>query len=406
MVRKRRLIRHCSNRTVQRFNGSVEHNVLPQPLPQAAQDILGILGSGGVAGNAVAVAGVVKSDVSYWAKRFVASGALTVDVAQYSKTLGLPKRDQRFGPGLPKYYKLTPYGSKLLAGSEGVERRLPVVFEDMPVKFRVFRWEEFGSIDWEKLGQPRNWNQMGFRVSGVRVVKTSKNVIVHPGPLMGFDVDQLEVDSGRIVERVRYILEVKFGMQLSDDVEFCHGPMWQVFRPEAREWIKEGGVVKTLGVGALDESPKPWMKKLSGVAHVEFERKEHAALASVWPPVATDPGKRLASAASAYPLYLEEIHRAVVSLVGQVDALAVEVGSVKKFEDEVSCVMGEFKTLSSALSKLENLDKIHDCLQKITGVLSQLVDLEAGGKNGVAEPAGVKGSGPVGSGNGGKDYVA
>ena len=64
-----------------------------------------------------------------------------------------------------------------------------------------------------------------------------------------------------------------------------------------------------LGYGNLDASPKPWMKKLSDVPHVEFENKRHAALAAVWPPVATDPDKRNVSAASMYPLYLEEIHR-------------------------------------------------------------------------------------------------
>ena len=96
-------------------------------------------------------------------------------------------------------------------------------------------------IDWERLGDVRNWVKLGFRVTGVRVVKTSKSVIVHPGPLKGFDVDQLEVDSGRIVERVRYILEVQYGMQLSDDCEFLHGPMWQVFHPDAKkEWVKAG----------------------------------------------------------------------------------------------------------------------------------------------------------------------
>ena len=219
MVGDKRKVKNGSNRTVQRFNGNVKLGVLPNPLPQAAKDILVTLGAGGVAGNAVAVAGVVKSEVSYWAKRFLCAGALIVDEAQTSKTLGKPKKDQSFGPGYPKYYKLTPYGSKLLAGSDE-SNRLPVVFEDHPVKFPVLKWEAPGSVDWERLGSPRNWRQLGFRVSGVRVVKTSKSVIVHPGPLMGFDVDQLEVDSGRIVERVRYILEVKYKMQLSDEVEF------------------------------------------------------------------------------------------------------------------------------------------------------------------------------------------
>ena len=162
--------------------------------------------------------------------------------------------DQRFSAGRPKYYDLTPYGSKLLTGSDNV-LRLPVVFEDHPVKFLVLRGERSGCIDWVKLGQPRNWNKLGFHVTGVHVVKTSKSVIIHPGPLKGFDVDQLEIDSGRIVERVRNILELKFGMQLSEDCSFLHGPMWQVYRPEAREWIKAGSV-KVAGVVL-------WMLRLS-----------------------------------------------------------------------------------------------------------------------------------------------
>ena len=209
---------------------------------------------------------------------------------------------------------------------------MPVVFEDMPVKFAVLAWERLGSINWEKLGQPRNWVQLGFRVTGVRVVKTSKSVIIHPGPLKGFDVDQLEVDSGRIIERVRYILEVKFGMQFAGDGEFCHGPMWQVFHPDAKVWVKEGGTVRVPGFGNLDASPKPSRggvkDPLNNVPHVEFENKRHAVIAASWP-VATDSLKVNASAAPMYPYYLEEIHRTVVGLVSRVDELTVEVGSVK-----------------------------------------------------------------------------
>lgn len=75
----------------------------------------------------------------------------------------------------------------------------------------------------------------------------------------------------------------------------------------------------------LDASPKPWLKSLSKVPHVEFEKKEHAAIAAAWP-VASDPLKRNVSAAPMYPLYLEEVHRMVVGLVGQVEVLTVEVG--------------------------------------------------------------------------------
>lgn len=405
MVGNKRRVKHSSNRTVQQFNKKIEHRAssckvkpLPDPLPQTAMDILSVLGAGGVAGNAMALAGVCKSDISHWVKRFLKYGVLILKESQDPKTLGLPKKYQHTGPGLPHYYELTEHGSNLLAGSEEC-KRLYVVFEDMPVKFRVLQWETPGAINWENLGKPNNWRQMGFQVTGVSVVKTSKSVIIHPGPLHGFDVDQLEVESGRIVERVRYILEVKFRLQLDSNCEFCHGPMWQVFRPEAREWIKQGGVVKTPGVGNLDASPKPWMKKLSGVAHVEFENKRHAALASVWPPVATDPDKRNASAASMYPLYLEEIHGLMSVLIGRMDVLTAEVNKVKAVESQVSGVMVEFRRLANALTKLDNLDKLPGIsadLQRIAGVLGKLTDLEGGQST----------ASIAGKDSGGKDYVS
>ena len=155
------------------------------------------------------------------------------------------------------------------------------------------------------------------------------------------------------------------------------------------------GSVKVPGVGGLDASPKPWLKSLSKVPHLEFERKEHAAIAAGWP-VASDPLKRNASAAPMYPLYLEEVHRMVVGLVGQVEVLTAEVGSVKNFECQVSEVVGDLKRLTVALSKLENLDKIGESLLRITGILSRLVDLDGG-----ASAEAVKGSE-----SGGKEYVS
>lgn len=169
--------------------------------------------------------------------------------------------------------------------------------------------------------------------------------------------------------------------------------MWQVFHPDAKEWVKAGSV-KVAGVEALDASPKPWMKSLSKVPHLEFEKKEHAAIAAAWP-VASDPAKRNVLASPMYPLYLEEVHRMVVGLVGQVEVLTAEMGSVKSFESKVSLVMCDFKKLSFALSKLENLDKIGESLQKINLILSKLVDSE-----GSISLGGIKTSGA-----GGKDYV-
>ncbi len=406
---KHRLVKHSSKGVVQKSSGAVKldaspaarvFGVLPQPLPQAAQDILKVLGSGWIAEDAARVAGVNKSDVWYWKERFVYSGALIPKESQDAQTLGKPKKERRYSAGNPKYYILTPYGSKLLAGSDNVAGRLPVVFEDYPVKFVVLRWERLGSVDWEKLGSPRNWQPLGFRVGGVRVVKTTKHLIVHPGPLKGFDPDALAADAGRLIERVRYILESdRFEMRLADDGEPLHGPMWQVFRPESRKWVQEGGVVKVSGVGGLDASPKPWLRELSNVAHVEYEKAEHAAIAAGFPSLESSPGKVNAYNAVMFPTYLEEIHRTVLGLSARIDDLTVEVGSVKQFEDQVSEVMKDLKSLVTAFGKLENLDKIRESLQTVSGILSQLVDAE--GNSGQNQQP--KGSAGV---NGGNGYVS
>jgi hypothetical protein len=115
---KKRSTGHSSKKVVQRLKWYFELGVLPQSLPQTAQDILGVLGAEGVAAEAVRIAGVVKSDVTYWKNRFVRAGALVPRESQTPQTLGKPRRDQRFSAGSPKYYDLTPNGSKLLTGSD------------------------------------------------------------------------------------------------------------------------------------------------------------------------------------------------------------------------------------------------------------------------------------------------
>ena len=37
-------------------------------------------------------------------------------------------------------------------------------------------------------------------------------VVIHPGQVKGFNVDELEMEAARIVERIRVVLEQKFGM--------------------------------------------------------------------------------------------------------------------------------------------------------------------------------------------------
>jgi hypothetical protein len=188
-------------------------------------------------------------------------------------------------------------------------------------------------------------------------------------------------------------------MQFDEEkVEFLHGPMWQVFHPDAREWVKEGGTVKAPGFGNLEARKKPWMKNLSGVPHVEFENKRHAAIAAGWPVVASDPSKRNASAAPMYPLYLEEIHQMVSGLVPRVEALSVEVTELRAGQAQVGGVMGELKRLADALSKLDNLEKlpeISESIRKVAGVLNMLADVEgSGAKKG--EPA-ARGSSDAGN---------
>ena len=132
--------------------------------------------------------------------------------------------------------------------------------------------------------------------------------------------------------------------------------------------------------------------------HVEFEKKEHAAIAAAWP-VASDPAKRNVSAAPMYPLYLKEVHRLVVGLVRQVEALRVEVGSVKRFESEVSVVMGDLRKLAAAFCELDNLERLPEIsknLQEIVVVLRKLTGLETG------EPK----AGEAPRGSGGNEYIA
>jgi hypothetical protein len=292
LVNRHRTIEHRSRRPVQRFNGSFE---LLEPLSQTALDILGVLGADGVASEAAKVAGCAKSNVSYWKDKFLRAGALRL-----------------MEDGIVKYYSLTPYGSKLLTGSEG-RLRLPVVLEDHPVKFFIVEREK-RLIDWVKLGSPRNWVKLGVRIGEVRVVKTSQSIIVHPGQLKGFNVDALEVDAGRIVERVRYILEVRFGMVLSDEAVPLHDPHWQVYRPECKEWV-EAGTVEVKGVGRLDHSPP------SRKPHLEYDKKH------------------LAETAVNFPVILENLDDKIDFLTENVCRLVDSVGR-----------------LSDALGKILNLE--------------------------------------------------
>lgn len=320
LVTSNRVIEPSSKGAVQRFNKSFE---LLEPLPEKAQKILAVLGADGVASEAVKIAHCVKSNVSYWKDRFIKAGALRL------------KQD-----GIVKYYELTPYGSKLLTGSDG-EVRLPIVFEDHALKFHVLQRER-SIVDWKKLGDPRNWRKLGVLIGSVRVelnLGLEPSVVIHPGQIKGFNVDELEMESARIVERTRIVLEQKFGMLLSEIGAPLHSPRWRVYRPECHQWIS-AGTVEVEGVGALDHSPTHDKKDpLSGRPHLEYSDKRLAARAAEFP-VAHDSNKRLAVSAVEFPMILANLEAKLDALYGQFERLTAAnerltdmLGRVANLED-------------------------------------------------------------------------
>ena len=251
------------------------------PVTKKGQQILSLLGAGNPASQVAKIVGCSRSNVSYWKDKFLSIGALRLQV-----------RD------VVRIYRLTPYGSKVLTMSEGF---LPEVccLEDFAVKFGVLEWEKV-SLDWKRLGRPRNWEKLGVRVGNVRVVRTSKSIIVHPGRLRGFDVDELLMLAGRIVERVKMVLENKFGMLLSDVGVPLHQPVTRFYSEEARELVKLGSTI-VQDVGSIDESPP--------------EREPHEEYV----------GKDLAKARLLMPLSVRRLEQRVGGVEEKVDKLSSDV---------------------------------------------------------------------------------
>jgi len=234
LVTGNRVIEPSSKEAVQKFNKRFE---LLEPLPEKAQKILAVLGADGVASEAVQIANCVKSNVSYWKDRFIKAGALRL------------RQD-----GIVKYYELTPYGSKLLTGSDG-ELRLPVVFEDRALKFVVLRRERC-RVDWEKLGEPRNWRKLGVLIGVVRVelnLGLEPTVVIHLGQVKGFNVDELEMRLLGSLSVPGLFWSRNLGCS-SLRTEYRYIVRDGEFIVECHEWIS-AGTVEVDGVGALDHSP-------------------------------------------------------------------------------------------------------------------------------------------------------
>lgn len=231
---------------------------LLESLPPRALKILGALGAGNAWKDAAKIAECCKSDVTYWKDKLVAMGALRLRCQDVFKI-----------------FALTPYGSKLLTGSEGA--REVVGLEDYPVKFGVVE-SELCRIDWRKLGSPRNWVKLGVKIGDVRVVRTSRHVIIHPGRLRGFDVTELKVQQGRIIERVKMILENRFGMVLSAESVSLHKLMCEFYTAEAAELSRYGSFSlkdrKGEILAAINDSPPakgPHEEYVEEVAHARMQ---------------------------------------------------------------------------------------------------------------------------------------
>jgi hypothetical protein len=257
-----RVVEPFSRKGVQPFNGKIEL----LGFSQRGLRILRVLGTPDcTASDAAKVVGCSKSLVSHWKDHALNTGCLRL-----------------LTDGIVKYYELTPLGMKILESSKNFTTSeagfgCVHVLEDHAVKFEILKEEDKQHpIDWKKLGEPRNWVKWGFKLGNVRVVKTSRSIIIHPGKLRDFDADQLLVTAGQIVGRVRLELMVRFGMVLSEEGVPLHAPVWEVFTEEAKEFDGAGTFkvhLKDGATGGLDNSP-PDRKR-----HFEYNRKELAVAA-------------------------------------------------------------------------------------------------------------------------------
>jgi hypothetical protein len=193
--------------------------------------------------------GFDKRKVNYWTHKFIKCSLIDLT-----------------SDGRPKFYQSTALGLKILTRSER-ELGEPVVLEDYAVKYRLVK--DHGLIDWEKLGEPRNWVKLGIMVGGrVRVVKNGdSSIIVHPGKLQGFGADHLLVEVGEIIEVVLARLQSR-GVEIEPNGVPLHKPIFHFCTPEA-EVLNQYGTVTTEN-GALDNS-RPEKEP-----HVEFRGIETA----------------------------------------------------------------------------------------------------------------------------------
>ena len=70
------------------------------------------------------------------------------------------------------------------------------------MKFAIIR-NETSRVDWKKLGDVRNWEKLRVHINGMTVERTSQNIIIHPGKMVGFNIEKLLFDAGRAVQKCK-----------------------------------------------------------------------------------------------------------------------------------------------------------------------------------------------------------
>lgn len=202
-------------------------------LSERGKEILELLGSENPPSRVADAVGITRPAMSYWVKKLKSLGYIRLKLS-----------------GVFHHYELTDSGSKILTGSE---RDVIVVLEDYPVKFDVVSWGRADDLAWEKLGEPRNWVKLGFKVGSVRVVRTSKSIIVHPGRLRGDNSWHLIFVASRECNRVARWLAQRADMVLRPG-ETIKRPMFQVYDQLAEMVTRSFSFKNQDGEGA-DRSP-------------------------------------------------------------------------------------------------------------------------------------------------------
>lgn len=209
-----------------------------QSLSEHGKQILELLGAGRPPSAVAEAVGVSRPSMSYWVNKL--------------KQLGFLRLCPQSVAGSWNYYELTQKGSKVLTGSE--EDTSVIVLEDYPVKFDVVSWGRADDcVSWEKLGEPRNWVKLGFKLGEVRVVRTSKSVIVHPGRLRGDNSWNLVFVASQECNRVARWLEQKTGLMVRPGQPIKR-PCFQVYDCLSEQLTRKFSFKNEDGMGA-DRSP-------------------------------------------------------------------------------------------------------------------------------------------------------